>query len=320
MVAKLHLPQNKVSRLICWVIAIILALLTPGFSEMINCFILALVIVLLPQIRSRSLQRPWIGLLTIAVVAAAVATLAPGNFVRSASYQHVDLLHSVVLSAASLGYSFIGWFSSGILILLTLLVLPALQRLVNDPALPITRFTRIVWFWPLWMLLGLAFCYLFSYLAIDGPPPSRARNLIMPLLIIGWFMSIAGILSYLLRRGATPLQRLPTYVRLGMSLLVLLLVLSDQNITLKRSRIGQPTNSVTQAYRDWLSGDAAQYNREEEARYTLIRQTLADSVVIPPLSVQPVTLVWWDISENPAMWGNRAYADYFHKKAIWVKL
>jgi hypothetical protein len=165
----------------------------------------------------------------------------------------------------------------------------------------------------------LLLSYVFSYVAVGDAPPSRARNLLFALFISGWFVSIAGLLARRIRLGKLPLPALPHYAQAALNGLFLLLILSDNNYKLQRKHIGAPTNSVAQAYRDWLSGDAASYDQDEEARYALILRTPGDSVVLPPLSRQPITLVWWDISYNPQLWGNQAYAKFFGKQAIWVK-
>ena len=319
VVATLQADLQPIVRRGWWLLAAGLACLAPGFSEMISCFVLALVIVLFPTIWQRQLNVCWLALLALAVVASAVATLAPGNFVRQEGALPVPVLRALALASAALGYTLVSWVGNGLLLILTLLVLPTLQHLVSLPNIPLARLTQRAWFWPAWVLVGLLLSYVFSYLAVGGAPPSRARNLLFALFVIGWFMSIAGLLARRVRIGQLPLPSLPGYGRAILSGLFLLLILSDNNYKLQRDHIGAPNNSVTQAYQDWLSGDAARYDQEEEARYALIRRTLGDSVVLPPLSKQPITLVWWDISYNPQLWGNKAYAKFFAKRAIWVK-
>lgn len=79
------------------------------------------------------------------------------------------------------------------------------------------------------------------------------------------------------------------------------------------------SNTVVQAYRDWLSGDAARYDTAQRARYATLQATSAPSVGLPPLLVQPTTLFYSDISTNSTLWGNQAYALFFGKKAVWVQ-
>ncbi len=301
-----------------WAAAGLLSFFAPGFTEMISCGVLALLLVLVTQLLRGQLTRREQLVLLMAVLGAAAATVAPGNFVRQASAHPLPVMQSVVQAMASLAYTVLSWLSNGIILLISLLIAPALQRLVREPLLPLARLTKRTWLWPTWVLSTLFLCYLFSHLAVGGPPPSRARNLLFAFFLVGWFMSLAGILANR-NRHHRPLSPLPSYGRAVLLGVLALLMVTDHNFKLHRSQIGTPSNSVAQAYHDWLSGDAARYDREEEARYALIRSTTADTVEVAPLSLQPVTLVWWDISTNGTLWGNRAYAAYFHKKVIVVR-
>lgn len=320
VVAHLQRPHALLKQRIWWSTAFVLAFVMPGFSEVISCFVLALGIVLLPAIRRREVNRKWLLLLGIAVVGAAIATLAPGNFLRQQEkgVEHLSLVRTLGMASVALVYTVLNWAGNGLLLLLTLLVLPALQRFVQVPTLPLTMLVKRPWRWPLWLLLGLFICYIFGFLAIDSPMPSRARNLMLVFFVSSWFMSVLGYLAYRQQTSQPPLPSVPGYARTVLVALVLLLSTSDHNTKLLHDHIGTPTNSVLQAYRDWLSGDASQYDREEEARYTLLRQG-GSSVELPPLSVKPSTIFWWDISSNPTLWGNQAYATFFKKKAVWVK-
>ncbi|WP_240543413.1 DUF6056 family protein [Spirosoma foliorum] len=69
-------------------------------------------------------------------------------------------------------------------------------------------------------------------------------------------------------------------------------------------------------YGDWLSGRAAQYDREMEQRYAQLAHTDTDISLLKPLSTYPVSLFLEDIQHDPKHLWNRCWADYFHKKAI----
>lgn len=317
-IAALQVERRPALRRAWWGLAALLAFMAPGFSEMICCFVLALFLVLLPQIWCRQLTRGSLILLGLAVLGSALSTLAPGNFIRQGSHSF-PLIESITGSSIALAYSLISWLGNGFIIVITLLLLPIMQRLVRLPGLPLIKLTQRPWLWPIGIITGLLLCYVLTYLVRGSPPPSRARNMLFCFFIIGWFMSIVGLLAYRLRIGLEVLPHLPIYGRVVLISLMLLLITSDHNFKLKRDQVGTPTNSVAQAYRDWFSGDASKYDREEEARYKLIQCTKDEFVEIPKLSVQPVTLVWWDISTNSTLWGNRAYAAFFKKKGIVVK-
>ena len=108
-------------------------------------------------------------------------------------------------------------------------------------------------------------------------------------------------------------------VRAGLLGWLLLTFLTDHNARLTHAGLGQQPNTVVQAYRDWLSGDAARYDAAQRARYATLRATTAPSVGLLPLPVQPTTLFYYDISANSTLWGNQAYARFFGKKAVWVQ-
>ncbi|WP_246859492.1 DUF6056 family protein [Spirosoma sp. KCTC 42546] len=69
-------------------------------------------------------------------------------------------------------------------------------------------------------------------------------------------------------------------------------------------------------YSDWLSGRAAQYNREMEQRYAQLAKSSDQTSLLAPLSHYPVSLFLEDIHADPKYLWNRCWADYFHKKAI----
>jgi hypothetical protein len=321
VVAHLHLPKPPTTRRLWWLSALVLAFLAPGFSEVVSCFVLALGIVLLPAIKRREVRSEWLMLLGVAVLGSAIATLAPGNFLRQQekSIEHLSLLRTLVMAGGTMAYTLVSWLGNGLLVLLTLLVLPTMQQFVRVRSMPLTLLVRYPWRWPLWLVLGLFICSIFSLLAIASPMPSRARNLMLVFFVLSWFMSVFGYLASRQQKGQAPLPSLPPYGQAVLAALVLLFSTSDHNIRLQHEQIGTPSNSVMQAYRDWLSGDASQYDQEEEARYALLRANTSTSVELPPLSVKPATIFWWDISANPTLWGNQAYAQYFKKKAVWVK-
>ena len=103
----------------------------------------------------------------------------------------------------------------------------------------------------------------------------------------------------------------------GVLLLLLLAValLADGNSRLRNAATGRGAHTVALAYRDWLSGDAGRFDAAERRRYALLRATAADSVIAPPLAVTPGTLFYYDLG----LWGNKALALYFGKKAVWVQ-
>ncbi|GAB3948272.1 hypothetical protein GCM10028805_22250 [Spirosoma harenae] len=73
---------------------------------------------------------------------------------------------------------------------------------------------------------------------------------------------------------------------------------------------------LSTAYGDWLSGRAAQYDREMLDRYAFLSKPGNAQATIAPLSHYPVSLFLDDIHDTPQHLWNRCWADFFHKQTI----
>lgn len=75
--------------------------------------------------------------------------------------------------------------------------------------------------------------------------------------------------------------------------------------------------SATKRTTDYLvSGEAAQFGKEMDARYELYLNDEIKDVVVEPLSVSAGTLFSYDVVEDPAEWPNTAVAEFFHKDSV----
>ena len=282
-------------------------------------------ILLLVLLRSKAGQRmPWLILTALALVCLGIALAAPGNAHRLASVQAPRLAFGlqVVLAGARAGmaasYALLNWLGNGLLLAITLLLVPAMGRVAAQPTLALQRLTRS----PLLLsvvALGLVMAaFLPTYLMVQLPPPPRLRNVIYLAFVVGWLLSAYAWVAWWVRQGQA-MPSLPPYVRLALLGWLPLALATDHNTHLSHAGIGQGYTTVVQAYRDWLSGDAARYDAAQRARYVALRATAAPNVGLPPLPVQPTTLFYYDISANSTLWGNQAYARFFNKKAVWVQ-
>ena len=282
-------------------------------------------ILLLVLLRSEAGQRiPWLVLTALALVCLGIALGAPGNAHRLATVQapKMALGQAVILGVTRAGvaasYSLLNWLGNGLLLAVTLLLVPAMSRLAAQPTPALQRLTRS----PLLVsvvVLGLVLAaFLPTYLAVQLPPPPRLRNVIYLGFVVGWLLSAYAWVAWWVRRGRA-LPPLPAYVRLALLAWLPLALATDHNTHLTHTGIGRGYTTVVQAYRDWLSGDAGRYDAAQRERYATLRATAAPDVGLPPLPVQPTTLFYYDISANSTLWGNQAYAQYFGKKAVWVQ-
>ena len=72
-------------------------------------------------------------------------------------------------------------------------------------------------------------------------------------------------------------------------------------------------------YSDLLQGKAAAFNRQNNERYALIKDSKEAVVYLPPIYTQPGSLFVEDIKSNKDHWWNKCMAGYFGKEAIYLK-
>lgn len=289
------------------------AALFPGFSEFSACLSLLLAGSLLIAFpKANSLYRV---VAAVAVVGAIVMLAAPGNLGRLQQHPHEwHLFRAAGLALGATSYTLLNWLGFPAFWVLAGLGLPLWERLAIGTG-PVKLLTRRPLLWPFLMIAGLLGCYFFSYLTVQQPLPLRARNLLYAYFLVTGIFSLVGAVHLAQRRGKT-LPRVPPVVLL---ILLVISLLSDGNGRLRGDAIGRGYNTVGQAYRDWLSGDARRFDAAERSRYELLRATTADSVAVPPLPVMPATLFYFDIGLSAGLWGNLHLAHYFGKEAVWVQ-
>lgn len=295
---------------------LLLAFAFPGFSEFSACLTLLVVLVLMAVLRPSG--RFWQLTAGLALLGVLLMFASPGNLVRyqqQNSSRVIPIMQTLLLSGSATAYTLLNWVLHPVIGAVGLLLASTLNRLVSSGTTAATRLTRHVYIWPGLLVAGMFTCYLFSYLAVGQPVPLRARNLLYVYTLICAILSLLGIFQQLHRQG----RPIPHFSPLWMTGLLGLTLLYDANPKLRNPTAYQQLNTPAMAYRDWLSGDARRYNTEQKHRYYLIRNTKADSVLIPPLTHPPTSLLYYDVSENPALWSNKSLAIYFGKQAVWVR-
>ena len=295
------------------VVMLVAAALFPGFSEFSACLSLLLagsLFCVFPRIRW-----PFRAVALVTLLGATAMLIAPGNVGRLQQQPHTwHLFHSAELAIAATGYTLLNWLSFPVFWLLAGLGMPLWKRLSVGTGI-IVRLVRPYLLWPSLLVSGLLGCYFFSYLVLQQPLPLRARNLLYAYVLVTGVFSIIGAIQFAqIRRWKLP--RVPPLI---LFLLLLGSLISDNNGRLRGDAIGRGFNTIGQAYRDWLSGDAHRFDEAQRHRYALLVSTTADSVAVPPLPVMPASLFYFDIGPSPALWGNQCLARYYGKKAVWVQ-
>jgi len=263
-----------------------------------------------------------LGLLLLAVVAALLSFLAPGNMARLAVIdQPVHRGWAAIGAVGSSAYLIINWLGNGLVLAATALALPALSRLAAQPGIPTAWLRRVhpgalaVGLLGLLVLTGMP-----SYWATGGMMPLRARTAVYLLFLLGWLALVVTSLSWTKRQW--PGVRVPAAWPLPVSGLLwgwlLLCFASDHNVRVEHVNLGRGSNNVIVAYRDWLSGAAGRYDAQQRARYRQFQAAPAQRLRLPPLVAEPPTLVYYDITTDSTYWGNNVYAQFFGQHTVWI--
>lgn len=72
----------------------------------------------------------------------------------------------------------------------------------------------------------------------------------------------------------------------------------------------------TSAVSELLDGSAAQYGRENEERFRILKNSEEQDAVLPRYTVQPNLLYFEDVSEDPDDWINQKMSEYYGKNSI----
>ena len=273
-------------------------------------------------LRSRVHLMPLLGLLILAVAAAALSFLAPGNMARLTAINHqVHLGWAIVGAIGSSIYLTVNWLGNGLVLAATALALPALSRLAAQPGTPTAWLRRMH---PVALAVGLLGLLVLtgmpSYWATGGMMPLRARTAVYLLFLLGWLALVVTSLSWAKRQW--PGAQVPTAWSLPVAGLLwgwlLLSFVSDHNVRVEHVNLGRGSNNVVVAYRDWLSGAAGRYDAQQRARYRQLLAAPAQRLRLALLVAEPPTLVYYDITTDSTYWGNSAYAQFFGQRTVWV--
>jgi hypothetical protein len=254
----------------------------------------------------RSTVAFWGGLLGLAVFAAAVSALAPGNFARAgAEAASPTVLRPPPLLAAVLFLPWTllrlaYWSSSLGLWAATLLLVGKTWRWARGLLCPGGSFSRCYLRYPAAWAAGLVLLNLIGFVINRYPLPERAESVVWLLFLLGWFPS-AVILAHWCGEAALE----PPTVRLLVPVVVVLAV----------SIVGAPNNF--EAFKDAYRG--YRFYREVAERRAMIEAAKAagqDDVVVPSLSRPPRTLLATEMTTDPENFRNRCVAAYHGLRSI----
>jgi hypothetical protein len=239
----------------------------------------------------------WAGLCSYAMVQ------APGNAIRMGGN---GLSQDVVFSAietAKFGLTYFSpLFLQSALLPLSLLFLPIAYRL-TDSRSPAQPYFAIYWWLALGFYVGLLFILTFLHFwAVGVPPVARLLNVVNLVWVVGWFYTLTvfvGIFRKTIGKWTLLLRD-----RWSVALVVTV-VLGWQ---------GYRNTNFRLTYEDLRYGRAQKYHQAMTARYQLMANAQADTVVLPPLPVLPVSLALDDLSYRSSHMFNDCWAGYFYRK------
>ncbi|WP_210514524.1 DUF6056 family protein [Hymenobacter terricola] len=260
-------------------------------------------------------------LAVLAAVGSAVSFTAPGNFVRMTDMGNsFGIVKTLVYSVATTGYLLLTWASNPVLLVVSALLLPAMNRIARQRGqLLVVTLARVP--------AGVLAASLAVLMAAASSPafyasgtglPLRARTTLYLLFLVGWF---GVLLTWCCRqvdlgqpsavlRGLITSRMTPLWV----GLLVIFFV-ADYNVQTRATMLGQGSNNVVRAYRQWLGGEAARYDAELRARYQRIHAG-GPVVEIRPLLNRPDLLYNSDFTNATSPGTLQNYARYFGAKQI----
>jgi hypothetical protein len=251
----------------------------------------------------------WFSMLALAVIGVVISLAAPGNLARSTNFpERQQFFRSLILSSAQI-IRFVGkWLSNIAFILATLLYVPIAARLTDRSHLFKNHFYVHPSVGIAFLLVILYVGFFPAYFAMGYLYQHRTVNVSYFWFLLCWFLNIQIAVSYLMKRGAVVIERLPNYFNyLAVPVIVIALL---------------TTGNTGAAFYDLLSKDALYYNRELETRYRLIESECSGKqtpCVLDPVVHKPTTLFFLDISANANDRRNVCFGEYFQLNEVRLK-
>ncbi|GAB3991357.1 hypothetical protein GCM10028807_21240 [Spirosoma daeguense] len=242
-------------------------------------------------------------LVLVAFVSAWLLFRAPGNAIRMGGNPHSgEIVTSMVSSFKWLARWVATWLVKTPILPLSILYLPIARRLVRSGS-PIRELFMLPTGLLTLIYIGILAATIFpSYYGIGIPPFDRTMNVLFIFFTLGWFYTLTVWIGWFERRG-----RLPAIQVGSVALLVVAGVWIAGSIWFSKS--------LTQLYKDWLSGNAATFDREMTVRHEKLIQP-SDTLRLGPISVYPPSLFIEDIKPEQKHWWNRCHAGYYNHKII----
>jgi Family of unknown function (DUF6056) len=247
----------------------------------------------------------WAALAAIALAAALISVLAPGNGLRAASMQGdgqirpdpwLAALAYLPWTALRVLYWFsnVGVWASALILLWA--TAPASRQLLYSNGRFDKRFLAVPIAWVVLLFLLNAV----GFLVNRYPLPERAEGVVALVFLLGWYPSFVVLAHYGFGDRIVP----ATEGRMRLAGVLLLV-----------SLLGSPT--IFEAYKDVYRG--YRYDKEMQARFAMLRSVQGNSaldVTVGGISRPPRTLFATDFVTDPRNFRNSCASEYFGVRSI----
>jgi hypothetical protein len=255
------------------------------------------------SVKTGRIDRLFAGFLVLAVIAAAIVVIAPGNSARMAhdSRTAINLSGTFRQSALVMAQLARDQVTKPLFLVLTLCAIPFFASKLQNSGAPGSTLNpgalSVVWICS--MLATIV-----PVVRVVGWAPERVLNVTSLIFIMGWFLIVNEIVRRIFLKGSYRLwlASAPRYV---VAIVIALACFALAGST-----------NIRAAWGNLLDGTASRYDRELRRRYEEIKSCRDETCVVAPLTAFPSLLYYEDINTEADSWLNRPYAEYFGKHAI----
>ena len=251
------------------------------------------------QLKYKLLNYRWfIGLFIASIIGFCIVYFAPGNKIREAYFigESHRFLYSLVHTCLQIIRFIFEWFSSGVLILLSLVYL-AIYPYIEKQVFAIINFLHLNKWISLCSLLGVLFISIFpAYWSTGMMGQHRTVNSAYFYFLFLWFINLT------LWRNTKFIQKIIVNKRIINYSLIAVIVL-----------LGCSNNSYY-VWKDLFTQNASSFDKEMNKRYELLNNFSKQSDALrylPVLTSKPSSIYVYDIRKDPKYFPNTCYKSYW---------
>lgn len=250
---------------------------------------------------NRKIDKGLLLLFAVMLACSAFVLLSPGSASRATTYPgNQQFMYSLFKTIKATKRHLGDWFPSIVVVLL--LFFDFFSKTAQKIKTPHVFKVNLVF--PVLIVFSFLILGVFPVYYSLKWVPFRVVNEVYFFFLLGVFY-LAFVLFFKLNEKKKTFVELSKWTRIGLWVLVCFRLGGDNNVRV--------------AYSDLISGKANAYNKALNTRYSIIKNSKDDKVIIPKLDVFPETIFFEDIKPNSKHWINSCYNSYFNKTEITYK-